>query len=132
MNSAPNSSNGLPRNERLRGKRSVSELFGEGHSGFVFPIRYMWIEGAAEGTELPNAEVLFTVPKRFHKRANRRNLLRRRVKEAYRLQRAELGGGLSSLHIALVYSTKEILEYDRISRAVAKIMTQIREERGQL
>lgn len=72
------------------------------------------------------SSVLFSVPKRFHKRANKRNLLRRRVKEAYRLQKSLLGESHSrGYHIALIYTTKENLEYEKIRKSVEKILTQI-------
>ena len=74
----------LPRTERLRSLGAVRRLFESGESGFVFPFRYVWF---AEADSVPSVEVLFSVPKKFHKRANRRNLLRRRTKEAYRLQK---------------------------------------------
>ena len=74
----------LPRTERLRSLGAVRRMFESGESGFIFPFRYVWF---AEADEIPSAEVLFSVPKKFHKRANKRNLLRRRTKEAYRLQK---------------------------------------------
>lgn len=116
----------LPREERLRGRSAVSELFTKGCSGFVFPIRYVWVEGDADEV----TSVLFTVPKKFHKRANKRNLLRRRVKEAYRLQKELLGESGRGVHLALIYSTKENLEYARIAKSVAKILTLIDNERN--
>lgn len=61
-----------------------------GRAGFIFPFRYVWF---AEADEIPSVEVLFSVPKKFHKRANKRNLLRRRTKEAYRLQKQTLKNG---------------------------------------
>ncbi len=117
----------LPREERLRGRSAVSNLFTKGSSGFVFPIRYVWTEGA---TPDEKTSVLFTTPKKFHKRANKRNLLRRRVKEAYRLQKELLGESLNGVNIALVYSTKENLEYSKIAKSVAKILTIIDNERN--
>lgn len=110
----------LPRTERLRSLGAVRRLFGEGESGFVFPFRYVWF---AEADTQPSVEVLFSVPKRFHKRANKRNLLRRRTKEAYRLQKPILAEiGPVNLDLALVYSTKEVLPYKTIARAVEKIL----------
>lgn len=116
--------NALPREERLRGRRAVASLFSEGESGFVFPIKYIYREGidAAAPTS-----VLFTTPKRYHKRANRRNLLRRRMKEAYRLQKSILGDAAVGLNIALIYTTKELHDYHRIAVAVERILTQIAE-----
>ena len=66
----------LPRTERLRSLGAVRRMFESGESGFIFPFRYVWF---AEADEIPSAEVLFSVPKKFHKRANKRNLLRRRT-----------------------------------------------------
>ena len=116
----------LPRSERLRSLGAVRRLFEEGESGFVYPFRYVWLaDPAAAGS----AEVLFSVPKKFHKRANKRNLLRRRTKEAYRLRKAILGVGNrpKGLDMALIYSTKEILPYNRIEHAVQRILEAIGE-----
>ncbi|MFI3288899.1 MAG: ribonuclease P protein component [Rikenellaceae bacterium] len=115
----------LPREERLRGRSAVSKLFTKGHSGFVFPIRYVWCEGDPQSV----SSVLFTVPKKFHKRANRRNTLRRRVKEGYRLQKSLLGESQMGVNIALIYSTKEDLEYSRVAKSISKILTLIESER---
>jgi len=114
----------LPRSERLRSLGAVRRLFEEGESGFVFPFRYVWL---AEADTAGSAEVLFSVPKKYHKRANKRNLLRRRTKEAYRLRKTMLGLGNRplALDIALIYSSKEILPYDRIDRAVQRILETI-------
>jgi len=72
-----------------------------------------------------SAEVLFSVPKKFHKRANRRNLLRRRAKEAYRLNKGLLlaeGGKTAAVDVALIYSSKEVLPYKTIQNAVRRIL----------
>ena len=89
----------LPRTERLRSLGAVRRMFESGESGFIFPFRYVWF---AEADEIPSVEVLFSVPKKFHKRANKRNLLRRRTKEAYRLQKQTLkNGSPANLDLAL-------------------------------
>ena len=94
--------------ERLRSLGAVRRLFQHGEGGFVFPFRYVCY---AEPDVEPSVEVLFSVPKKFHKRANRRNLLRRRTKEAYRLQKQLLTNhcGQSNVDLALIYSSKEVL-----------------------
>lgn len=115
----------LPRTERLRSLGAVRRLFEQGQSGFVFPFRYVWFtEPDAQRT----TEVLFSVPKKFHKRANKRNLLRRWTKESYRLQKELLAGiGTVNLDLALIYSTKEVLPYKTIARAVEKILKTLAE-----
>lgn len=110
----------LPRTERLRSLGAVRRIFESGESGFIFPFRYVWF---AETDPVPSVEVLFSVPKKFHKRANKRNLLRRRTKEAYRLQKAILHAGIShNLDLALIYSSKEVLSYKHIEHAVRRIL----------
>ena len=118
----------LPKSERLSSLTAVRRLFKDGASGFVYPFRYMVI---SEESTTPSVEVLFSVPKRYHKRANKRNTLRRRMKESYRLNKATLtsvamerGNGVD---IALVYSSKEILPYKTIEYAICKILNEISE-----
>ena len=101
------SAHSLPRTERLRSLGAVRRLFESGESGFIFPFRYVWF---AEPDTEQSVEVLFSVPKKFHKRANKRNLVRRRTKEAYRLQKQILHDGRPvNLDLALIYSSKETL-----------------------
>lgn len=148
-------SHSLAYHQRLRSRGSIRRLFESGKSGFVYPLRYMWYaEGAEQGAEQgevieevaeqaakpmqendENIKVLFTVPKRFHKRANKRNTLRRRVKESYRLHQHTLQSPenhqstrTKSVEIALVYSTKEAHTYKTINNAVRKILDNIAKE----
>lgn len=149
----------LPRAERLRSLKAIRRMFDEGHSGFVYPFRYVSLVERADakradakrldakgadaespGVEMTAAvetidaesrrvEVMFSVPKKFHKRANRRNLLKRRAREAYRLHREPLRERLqqqgATLRVALIYSTKECHTYKTISYAVQRILEQI-------
>lgn len=128
----------LTRAERLRSLKVIRRLFEEGRSGFVYPFRYLWLADEDEGTtEIVEAsttevvsggvEVLFSVPKRFLKRANKRNLVRRRAKEAYRLGKGEIVAavGKRKVRIALVYSTKKIHEYRTINNAIERILGEI-------
>lgn len=113
----------LPHSERLRSLGAIRQLFERGESGFVFPFRYVWY---AEPDVEQSVEVLFSVPKKFHKRANKRNLLRRRAKEAYRLQKQVLHNGVAmNIDLALIYSSKEVLPYKTIHHAVRRILESV-------
>ena len=116
----------LSRAERLRTLGAVRRLFASGESGFVYPFRYLFY---AEGDDRMSVELLVSVPKKFHKRANRRNRLRRRTKEAYRLNKERLAdcGKSAAVDLALIYSSREILPYKTIEHAVRKILAQIAE-----
>ena len=117
------SANSLHRTERLRSLGAVRRMFESGESGFIFPFRYVWI---AEPDTEQSVEVLFSVPKKFHKRANKRNLLRRRTKEAYRLQKQIVHNGAPvNLDLALIYSSKEVLPYKTVANAVRRILESV-------
>lgn len=135
----------LPRSERLRSMKAIRRMFGEGSGGFVYPFRYVFLatggsgqsDAVAGGDGLPRhdaataggIEVMFSVPKKFHKRANRRNLLKRRTREAYRLNRGRLGSAVAQrgvrVDMALIYSTKECHSYKTIENAVQRILEQV-------
>lgn len=121
-----NPSRTLPRTERLRTLGAIRRLFDSGESGFVYPFRYVWF---AEADDRMSAEVLFSVPKKFHKRANRRNLLRRRTKEAYRLNKERLAesGKSAAVDMALVYCSKEVVPYKTVEHALRRILQQVAE-----
>ena len=113
----------LPRTERLRSLGAVRRLFESGESGFIYPFRYVWF---AEPDRVLAGEGLFSVPKKFHKRAIRRNLLRRRTKEAYRLQMNLLRADAPVyLDLALIYSSKEVVSYKTIAHAVRRILESV-------
>ena len=113
----------LPRAERLRSLTAIRRLFVEGKSGFVYPFRYVVLSDATSA----GVEVMFSVPKKFHKRANKRNLLKRRTREAYRLNGEVLRAKCESqgVDLALVYSSKDILSYKTIENAVERILGQV-------
>lgn len=118
-------SNSLSRDERLRKLGAIRRLFESGEGGFVYPLRYLiFAEADTEGS----TRVMFSVPKRYHKRANKRNLVRRRTKEAYRTNKYLLTTEGVSLDIALIYSSKDVADYRRITNSVRKILKLISEQ----
>ena len=130
----------LPRSERLRSLKAIRRMFGEGKSGFVYPYRFIYLVHSAEEQEGQVQEaqtdecpvnVMFSVPKKFHKRANRRNLLKRRTREAYRLGREAMCEKIAQsgcrVDMAFIYSTKECHTYKTINNAVQRIMAQVAE-----
>ena len=122
----------LPRSERLRSLKAIRRMFGEGRGGFVYPFRYIFLADKQEGEALGRGiEVMFSVPKKFHKRANKRNLLKRRTREAYRMNREglceKLQQGEETIMLAFIYSTKEVHSSKTIENAVQKILAQVGE-----
>jgi ribonuclease P protein component len=78
----------LPKSERLHAEKSIKELFEKGSSFFLYPFKVMFWVG--EGLEESPNQVLFSVSKKKIKKATGRNYIKRRLKEAYRLNKSLL------------------------------------------
>ena len=111
----------LPKSEKLHSFGAIRRLFSEGRGGFVYPLRY--VVYAEQGEEM-SAEILFSTPKKFLKRANKRNKVRRRMREAYRLNKQMLLASENPRQIqaALIYSSKEVVDYKTIENATKRIL----------
>lgn len=71
---------------------------------------------------------VISVPKRNHKTAVARNLLKRRIRESYRLNRAILKESMTgeiAVEFSLTYIAKEILDYHKIENAVQKTLAEL-------
>ena len=109
----------LPKEERLCGKTTVSALISGGKWGTTAHLRYCWTAGHETGLN----RLMVSVPKKFFKRAVRRNLLKRRLREAYRLQKERLGA--TGVDLLLAYSHAEITDFTTIYAEVADILNHI-------
>ena len=113
------------KDERLCSKKVIEKLFLEGKSIFVFPIKIIYLE-----TKLPTnspAQAAFSVGKRNFKRAVQRNLIKRRMREIYRLNKSKLYYELVDKQLAVffIYTGKTILEYNQIESAIIKGMKKL-------
>lgn len=115
------SSYSFPKSERLKSKRLIDSLFAGGKGGICFPIRYIFAEGAPGS----GVSVMVSVSKKYHKKAVARNLLKRRMSEAYRLQKQPLAESGKNISLALLYVSNDILEYKVIEDAIGKIIAKI-------
>jgi ribonuclease P protein component len=70
-------------------------------------------------------QVLFSVSKRSFKRAVDRNLIRRRIKEAYRLNKSFLANNFPP-YIAFIYVAKEILPYQNIEKSIKSVLKKLK------
>ncbi|MCR4824499.1 MAG: ribonuclease P protein component [Bacteroidales bacterium] len=109
----------LPKEERLCGKTTVSALISDGKWGITPHIRFCWAAGRDTGCN----RLMVSVPKKFYKRAVRRNLLKRRMREAYRLQKALLPS--TGIDLLLTYSQSEIADFQTLYAEVADILQRI-------
>nr|WP_315418887.1 ribonuclease P protein component [uncultured Pedobacter sp.] len=73
--------------ERLCSRKHLDLLFKNGSSFLLYPFRisYLFVDAPAN----VQAQVVINVPKKRYKRAVDRNLLKRRIREAYRLNKQD-------------------------------------------
>jgi len=103
--------------ERLSKEKLIKELFEKGSSFYLFPFKVFVMINPDR--EVPFHQVLISVSKRNFKRAVDRNLIKRRIREAYRLNKAQLSDQ-NKLMIAYIYSVKEILPSAQIHERLIK------------
>lgn len=107
----------LPKRERLSGKTAISTLMKKGRWGGAGCLKYCILSpGGAEFNRM-----MVSVSKRNFKRAVKRNLLKRRMREAYRTQKHLLEDA-GPLDLMLVYNSKEVLDYQIVRESVAEIL----------
>lgn len=115
------------KNEKLCSSKIIERLFNEGKSFVKYPFRITILPLPSEDFKAP--QVLISVSKRKFKRAYKRNLLKRRFREAYRLNKHTLHEALartsSNLAIAFIYLPNETLEFSDIEKGLKKGLNQI-------
>jgi ribonuclease P protein component len=114
----------LKKHEILRSKKSIKELFNSGSSFILYPFKVQYLPDFNS----PNNQVLFSVSKRNFKKAVDRNLLRRRIREAYRLNKSLLLADekeASSISIALIYIGKFKLPYAEIEDKLKQVLVRL-------
>lgn len=117
--------NTLPKSERLCGKTAISKLLAKGKHGSVPGLRYLCLHG----TDAEVNRMMVSVPKKSFKRAVKRNLLKRRIRESWRKQKHMLTVG-GKLDILFMYAVKDVLSYDDIYAAVGQIIENLNSRFG--
>ncbi|MBX2960862.1 MAG: ribonuclease P protein component [Cyclobacteriaceae bacterium] len=98
------------KSERLSKRNSIQELFSRGSSFYIHPFKVLLMENPESGD---GHQVLFSVSKRNCKRAVQRNLIKRRMREAYRINKSRLPES-PKLHLAYIYTSRDILDFHTI------------------
>lgn len=131
----------FPKRDRLRHRTLVEELFRQGKSIYDFPLRLVYrrltrrelTESFRTGLppRIAPVQMMVNVPKRKRRHAVDRVLLRRRIREAYRLNRQPLLQTYSDLgcddaiHIAFLYLDNKNTDYATIEAKMKALLSRL-------
>ena len=112
----------LPKKDILRSKRDIDALFAAGTSVTRFPLKAYYRLRTGSGS----VRMMVSVPKRNFKRAVKRNLLKRRLRESYRTRKGYLEG--RSVDVMFFYNSKEVLDSAVIRTEVEEVLRTLTEK----
>ncbi|MCW5912205.1 MAG: ribonuclease P protein component [Cyclobacteriaceae bacterium] len=109
--------------ERLSKEKWIKELFEKGSSFYLYPFKIIHLPHPDPAAA---HQVLITVSSRQFKRAVDRNLIKRRIREAYRLQKQGIESRSPKGIFAFIYTAKEILPFTEIKNKVFLVLEKIK------
>lgn len=119
----------FPKSENLKSKKTIELLFKKGKSINEHPVRLKFLpKHEPAGVSI---NVGFSVPKKMLKLAVQRNLMKRRMREAYRLNNQALKLQLENKNLGydmmFIYTTKQLLSYQDLEEKIKVILTRLLE-----
>ena len=116
--------NTFHKSERLCSKKAFSYIFEHGESLGAGVLKFFYALDIPEGFTESFCSVSFAVPKRNFKRAVDRNLLKRRMRESYRLHKHDLHEALmlreKNIALLIKYQPRKVQSYQPIEKAMLK------------
>jgi ribonuclease P protein component len=113
----------LSKYDRLHRQKRIDYLFSAGKSAVSYPIRVVAVPAADDLLDAhePALQTLFSVAKKRFKRAVQRNRHKRRMREAYRLEKAVADWNPSTpVWLALQYIGNEEIPLPELRTAIRK------------
>ena len=120
----------FPAEERIKSRKVLEDVYQNGELINYFPyrlkfMRYKFEKGAP-------VQIVVAVPKRNVKKAVKRNRIRRQIKEAYRLNKAELLSNFTQqnegLALFLIYTGKEDQDYHFLEDKLKGLIKKLQEK----
>ena len=105
--------------ERLHKEKLIQELFEKGSSFYLYPFKVLVKRNPDDS--FPVHQVMISVSRRNFRKAVDRNLLKRRIRESFRLNKNLLPAEPKML-IAYIYTAKEILTFAQIQERLNKTL----------
>ncbi|PWG80864.1 ribonuclease P protein component [Pararcticibacter amylolyticus] len=114
--------------ERLCSKKLLDQLFSSGSSFLVYPFKVVYLREVLP-VNYPS-QVVIVVPKRRFRRAHDRNLIKRRIREVYRLHKHDLFYSFlkernMQILLSLQYVGKEIVNFSMMDKKLQAVFRQL-------
>lgn len=120
----------FPKEEKLKSSKKIAFLFKEGRNVFSYPLKFIYTFSEIPDAALPKMAV--SVSGKIFKKATDRNLIKRRLRESYRLHKGELSEKLTASDMQLegmfIFVGKEILSYEEISKGMRGILAKLKKQ----
>ena len=115
----------LGKKEHLKSNLSIQDLLKTGQTVSAYPLKIYWKISSDNHQKSP-VRVAFSVPKRKFKRAVDRNLVKRRIRESYRLNKYILINPLldKKLNVIMVilFLSDEFISFDSMDALIRKLL----------
>ncbi len=116
------------KSERLCSKVQIEKLFQEGKVIKQYPLQVIY----RINHDTPAwPQLLITVPKKRFKRANKRNRVKRLIRESYRLQKHLFFSGQEKLHIGIIYLSSDLPDFDFLQKKLNLALQRCKNELDQ-
>ncbi len=118
------------KSEKLCSKKEIEALFKNAISVNAYPLTLLWLK--IDFNLYNPVKILISAPRKNLKNAVVRNLIKRKIREAYRKNKIELIQFLIknnlSCNIAIIYNSKNIADYKEIESKIILLLQRLQKD----
>ena len=118
----------LGKEERLKSNLGIQDLLKNGHTLSGFPLKIYWNVFSDPQQKYP-VRMAISVPKRKFKRAVDRNTMKRRIREAYRLNKTIIYEPLReknmNLFMLILFLSDEFISFDSLESGIRELLRKL-------